>query len=177
MFKFSRTDAGVKHKVHKGISTKNTKKNLGRVCADGYVNFKKNQMMKKIMSLIASFISLSVFFPAQGQNSLLSLTPPGDYGNVHVQRLDGDSLSTAFLIWIKKEVKAHRHAWHSENVYILEGYGVMKLGDKEFEVKAGDHIFIPKNAVHSLKVKSDIPMKVLSVQAPQFNGDDRIMVE
>ena len=41
----------------------------------------------------------------------------------------------------------------------------------------GDIIFIPMNTVHSLKVTSSIPVKVLSVQSPRFDGKDRIFVD
>lgn len=53
----------------------------------------------------------------------------------------------------------------------------MLLGDKTFKVKKGDMIFIPINTVHSLKVTTSIPLKVLSVQSPRFDGKDRIFVD
>jgi mannose-6-phosphate isomerase-like protein (cupin superfamily) len=91
--------------------------------------------------------------------------------------LFGDSLTSSFCIVIKKEVKAHRHQYHSEHVLVLEGEGFMKLDGNSFRVKKGDLIFIPKNAVHSVKTTGKIPLKVVSIQAPLFKGDDRIFVE
>ena len=82
-----------------------------------------------------------------------------------------------FVIFIKKEVKKHKHATHTENVYILDGEGEMLLGDKTFKVKKGDMIFISMNTVHSLKVTSSVPVKVLSVQSPRFDGKDRIFID
>lgn len=99
------------------------------------------------------------------------------YDNVHVRMLNSDSLVSTFSIWIKKEVKAHKHAAHSETIYILEGEGEMKLGSQVFIVKKGDYVFIPKNTVHSVIVTSKIPMKVLSIQAPEFDGSDRIFID
>ena len=74
-------------------------------------------------------------------------------------------------------MKLHKHVEHTENVIILEGEGEMTLGDKKFKVKKGDIVFIPKGTPHSLTVTSAIPVKVLSVQSPFFDGKDRIFIE
>lgn len=66
---------------------------------------------------------------------------------------------------------------HSEHVIVQEGEALMKLGDKEFNIKEGDVIFIPKGTTHSVLVKGKKPLKVISVQAPLFKGDDRVMME
>ncbi len=94
-----------------------------------------------------------------------------------VKPLFSDSLSSSFCILIPNEVKAHQHIYHSEQVYVLEGEGKMKLGDKSFLIKKGDLIFIPKNTVHSVKCNSDKALKVISVQSPYFDGSDRVLVE
>lgn len=96
--------------------------------------------------------------------------------NIYNKQLFGDSLSTSFCIVIKKEVKAHKHHYHSEHVVVVEGEGLMKLNGKSFSIKKGDLVFIPKNAVHSVKRVSKEPLKVLSIQSPRFNGSDRIFV-
>lgn len=97
--------------------------------------------------------------------------------NIYNRFLFGDSLASTFCIVIKKEVKAHKHISHSENVIVLEGEGEMNLGDKQMKIKKGDVIFIPKNTVHSARSKGNVPLKVLSVQAPLFDGKDRIMID
>ena len=97
--------------------------------------------------------------------------------NIYNKPLFGDSLASSFCIIIPKEVKPHKHQYHSEHVQVLEGEGMMKLGDRTFKVTKGDLIFIPKNTVHSVKSTGSFPMKVLSIQAPYFNGSDRILVE
>lgn len=109
--------------------------------------------------------------------SLTELKPSKEYNNVLSQKVAGDSLSTSFVIWIKQEVKAHKHAKHAENIYVLEGTGTMKIAAQTISVKAGDYLFVPCNIIHSLKVTSATPMKVLSIQTPEFLGDDRIIVE
>lgn|SRR3989344_2571165 len=130
--------------------------------------------MKKLFSLLLFIIP----FLAKAQNqSLDTIKAPSNYDNIYSRTVASDSLSSSFVIFIKKEVKKHKHATHTENVYILDGEGEMLLGDKTFKVKKGDMIFIPMNTVHSLKVTSSIPVKVLSVQSPSFDGKDRIFVD
>jgi mannose-6-phosphate isomerase-like protein (cupin superfamily) len=99
------------------------------------------------------------------------------YDNIAVKKLTSDKNSTTFLILIKKEVKLHKHQSHSETIYVIEGTGEMRLGEKKYLIKKGDVLFIPENMPHSVKVTSDIPLKVLSVQAPEFDGTDRILLD
>lgn len=98
-------------------------------------------------------------------------------GATYIAKLFSDSLTSSFCIVIPKEVKAHKHRHHCEQVLVLEGIGSMKLAEKEFIIKKGDLIFIAKNVVHSVKTVGEVPLKVLSIQAPFFDGSDRIFVE
>ena len=139
--------------------------------------------MKKIFFLL--FCAAALFCKAQTSQSLDTVKSYGDYENIYLRKLNSDSLASSFVIFIKNEVKAHKHVTHSEHVYVLDGEGEMMVGDastslsisKKFTVKKGDMIFIPKGTVHSLAVTSKTPMKVLSVQAPMFDGKDRVMIE
>ena len=97
--------------------------------------------------------------------------------NLYNKALFSDSLASSFVIVIKQGVKPHKHLQHSEHVAVLDGEGEMTLGEKKFGIKKGDVIFIPKNTVHAVKTTSKVPLKVLSVQAPHFDGKDRIFIE
>ena len=130
--------------------------------------------MKKLFSLL--LFAVPFFANAQLQ-SLDTIKAPSNFDNIYSRTIASDSLSSSFVIFIKKEVKKHKHATHTENVYILDGEGEMLLGDKIFKVKKGDIIFIPMNTVHSLKVTSSNPVKVLSVQSPHFDWKDRIFAD
>ena len=114
---------------------------------------------------------------AQNFQSLDTINPPASFDNIYSRPIHSDSLSSSVLIFIKKEVKPHKHVFHTEQVYIVEGEGEMVVGEKKMPVKKGDMILIPKGMVHSLSVTSKAPVKVLSVQAPMFDGKDRVMVE
>lgn len=114
---------------------------------------------------------------AQNPNMINTLElEPGNTGLTN-KNLFNDSLCSSFCIIVKNEVKGHKHMKHSEHVIVQSGEGVMRLGEKEFNIKEGDVIFIPKGTVHSVIVKGKKPLKVLSIQAPYFDGSDRVMAE
>lgn len=107
-----------------------------------------------------------------------TIKAPSVYENVYSRALYSDTSNvSSFVIFIKKEVKAHKHLTHAEHVIVLEGNAEMTLNDKTFLIKKGDVIFIPKNSYHSVKTTSKIPLKVLSIQAPYFDGKDRVFKE
>jgi mannose-6-phosphate isomerase-like protein (cupin superfamily) len=131
--------------------------------------------MKQLL-LFAAF-SAAATVSGQGLLNPDTIAINSNFDNIHVKELFSDSLVSSFMIFVKKEVKAHKHLEHSEHVYVLEGEGELLLGEKAINIKPGDLIFIPKNTVHALKVTSEMPMKVISVQAPFFDGTDRVLVE
>ncbi|MBI2269489.1 MAG: cupin domain-containing protein [Bacteroidetes bacterium] len=127
--------------------------------------------------LTFSFALLIVVSNAQSYQSLDTIKAPADFENIYSRPLYTDSLASSFVIFIKKEVKIHKHITHTEHVYILEGDGEMTLGDKKFKIKKGDMVFIPQNTPHSLKTTSKLPVKVVSLQSPMFDGKDRVFIE
>ncbi|MEQ9187618.1 MAG: cupin domain-containing protein [Cryomorphaceae bacterium] len=123
------------------------------------------------------FISTVVLCKGQAFRNLQAAVPSVPYDNIHVQALDNDSLASTYLIWAKHSVKEHFHAYHTEVVYVLSGKGSMTLGDQEKVIQEGDYIFIPAGTHHAVKVLSDEPMKVISLQTPHFDGSDRVFVD
>lgn len=55
--------------------------------------------------------------------------------------------------------------------------GRFLLNTDTFNVKRGDYLFIPKKSIHEVWVDEGEPMRVLSIQSPEFLGDDRIPLE
>lgn len=102
--------------------------------------------------------------------------PEEQFDNIHVRKISDSAEQTTFLIWVKKDVRLHKHAHHTENIYVISGKGEMTIGDEKFVIKKGDFFTIPKGAPHALKVLSSAPVKVLSIQSPQFKGVDRIFI-
>ncbi|MBL7893086.1 MAG: cupin domain-containing protein [Bacteroidia bacterium] len=132
--------------------------------------------MEKFVFTI-SFALLIFVSKGQSFQSLDTIKAPAGFENIYSRPLYADSLASSFVIFIKQEVKAHKHITHTEHVYILEGDGEMTLGYKKFKVKKGDVVFIPKNTPHSLKTTSALPVKVVSLQSPMFDGRDRVFIE
>lgn len=101
-----------------------------------------------------------------------------DFENIYAQKLDSDSNSTSFIIWVKNEVRSHKHKNHSELIYVIEGEAMMMVDGSTFPIKPGDYFRIPANTFHAVKeVTTREPLKVLSVQAPMFLGKDRVLEE
>lgn len=126
--------------------------------------------------LVFFFFSFRIAF-AQTQTDLATIKPKDKFAHILSEPLNSDSNVSSFVIWINDEVKPHQHLSHSEHVMIIEGSGKMLLGDQKIDVHPGDLIFIPEKTVHALKVTGTEPMKVLSIQSPEFDGSDRVPVD
>lgn len=131
--------------------------------------------MKSFLFILISFLSVTVY--SQDLTNINAIKADETYENICIKKLDSDSNSTSFVIWIKKGVKSHKHVEHSELIYVIAGEGVMTINNKSFDIKPGDYFRIPQNTFHSLRVLSNDPVKVLSVQAPEFYGKDRVFEE
>ncbi len=123
------------------------------------------------------FITLFNSVNSQTVTNLDTLKLPVKTENIYNKALFNDSLASSFCIIIKNSVKPHKHQYHSEHVFVVEGEGEMKLGEKNFKIKKGDLVFIPKNTIHSVRTISKEPLKVISILAPIFDGKDRIIIE
>jgi mannose-6-phosphate isomerase-like protein (cupin superfamily) len=102
---------------------------------------------------------------------------PDEVENIHVVKLSSDKNATDLVVFVKKHVPAHLHVNHSETVYVIEGTGVFTMGSEKINIGPGHYVKIPQGVVHSVVTTSKIPLKVLSVQAPEFFGKDRVMVQ
>jgi mannose-6-phosphate isomerase-like protein (cupin superfamily) len=133
-------------------------------------------MMKQVLTILAVFLTMNLY--AQKFEQLEKYQPTEEFENIQVLKIAEDSLQSSFIIWIKKGVKAHYHAEHTENIVVLEGEAMMTIGDDLFMIKQGDYLNIPMGTVHSVtQILSDEPLKVLSIQSPHFDGSDRFFVE
>lgn len=126
------------------------------------------------------FLILALFFfsPAQAERlSLSKITLPADTDNVYVHKIASDANSSDFVIFIKKQVPLHKHLTHTETIFVLEGRGLLQQGEEKIEIGPGDYLRIPENTPHAVTVLSTEPLKVLSVQAPEFSGKDRVFIK
>ena len=131
--------------------------------------------MKFLFILVLVLLSIT-----QAHASKLSITdihPPENLVNIYVEKLSSDQHASDFIVFVKQFVPLHKHLRHTETIYILDGTGLMRLGDEEFVVGPGDFIKVPEGTPHGVKTTSTSPLKALSVQAPEFLGDDRVFLE
>ncbi len=129
--------------------------------------------MKTIISLFFILVSIN-FYSQDLVNKINNRKPSNEYENIYIQKLSSDSLASTFVVWIKKKVKLHKHINHTENVIIQQGSGKFQLNDSIYMVSSGDMITIPKNTWHGVVTTSEVPMKVISIQSPEFLGKDRV---
>lgn len=106
-----------------------------------------------------------------------TINPTETYDNVKVMPVYTDENSSSFMIFVKQKVRRHMHLYHTEVVTVLEGKGEFYLAGETLTIQAGDHIVIPPGTPHGVKTTSKKPLKVLSVQSPEFIGEDRVFVK
>jgi mannose-6-phosphate isomerase-like protein (cupin superfamily) len=70
------------------------------------------------------------------------------------------------------ETLLHKHNQSEEIYHIVVGAGLMTIGQKQFEVTAGDTVCILPGEVHCVKNVADIPLKILCCCSPPYSHED-----
>ena len=102
-------------------------------------------------------------------------TEKGNSG-IQIQKLSETEDVSCFLLCIHEDIKLHKHEIHSEHVMVVKGKAKMILGENEIRIRKGDLIFIPRNTPHSVTLLSK-ELKVISIQAPSYDGKDKVVLE
>jgi mannose-6-phosphate isomerase-like protein (cupin superfamily) len=95
-----------------------------------------------------------------------------DFGAIKVQNILNNTDYEKFSVAKVKIIGEQKFSSNpnSDLVYfVLEGNGKFLIEDKEFCVKKGDLIFIPKNT----KYKDSGKLTLLAVSSPRFDRDKR----
>ena len=116
----------------------------------------------------------SIYHGQENVMKINQIKPSIEFENINVKKISSNPSSSTFAIWIKKKVKVHKHINHTENILIQSGYGQFRLNDSIYSVSTGDLIVVPKNTWHGVIIDSKEPMKVISIQSPEFFGNDRV---
>jgi mannose-6-phosphate isomerase-like protein (cupin superfamily) len=74
------------------------------------------------------------------------------------------------------ETHEHYHGVSEEIYFFTGGSGVMKLGDEEAEVSAGDTVVIPPGTPHGLRNTGAEPLKLLCCCAPAYSHEDTFLI-
>ncbi len=77
---------------------------------------------------------------------------------------------TTSLVRLEPGGEQRVHSHPPEQVYfILEGSGLMTVGNDTQEVRPGDCIFVPSDTPHGLKNQALEPLRYFSAAAPAFD--------
>jgi mannose-6-phosphate isomerase-like protein (cupin superfamily) len=74
------------------------------------------------------------------------------------------------------ETEEHYHGVTEEIYFFTAGSGVMKLGDEETTVAAGDTVVIPPGTPHKLRNTGTDPLKLLCCCAPPYSHEDTFLL-
>ena len=94
---------------------------------------------------------------------------PDIHGNAN------QSLAEA-LVPAGDETLLHRHNQAEEIYHIVEGSGLMTVGNDKFNVAAGDTVCIKPGKVHCIKNTGGIPLKILCCCSPPYSHEDTEMI-
>jgi mannose-6-phosphate isomerase-like protein (cupin superfamily) len=102
------------------------------------------------------------------------------YGTVFELAGPATGLATMGVAWAEVDVGATSPAaWHhrtEESYFIIEGRGVMRLGDEIFSVAAGDVVSIRPGVIHNIENSGAAPLRMVVVTAPPYDEADDIEV-
>jgi mannose-6-phosphate isomerase-like protein (cupin superfamily) len=77
---------------------------------------------------------------------------------------------------VGSETFTHTHIKTEEIYHITQGTGIMFLGDKRFDLKAGDTILIPPGTIHCIRNIGETELKVLCCCSPPYSHDDTMIL-
>lgn len=98
------------------------------------------------------------------------------YEVVGVRPTGTRDLSIALAI-VRPGEATRRHVHDFTEAYIfIDGEGLMRLGEEEFEVKPGDCVLIPRGAPHSVEARGDRPLRFYCICAPAFTEEGTRLV-
>lgn len=75
-----------------------------------------------------------------------------------------------------KATRLHRHLQTEELYHILEGKGLMRLGQEEFSVVPGDTVCIPPGTPHCIAAEGG-PLRLLCCCTPAYSHEDTELLD
>ena len=74
------------------------------------------------------------------------------------------------------ETFMHKHIKTEEIYHILQGSGLMFLGDKQFDVIVCDTVLILPGTLHRIRNSSEVDLKILCCCSPTYSHDDTMIM-
>jgi len=104
-------------------------------------------------------------FPTKDGSDVRELMHPRSHGCMN------QSLAEA-TVAPRSRTALHRHHTTEELYHIVAGSGLMTLGSREFEVRAGDTICIAPGTPHRIANAGSDPLRLLCCCSPAYRDDD-----
>ncbi|MBT8489459.1 MAG: cupin domain-containing protein [Deltaproteobacteria bacterium] len=116
------------------------------------------------MTMKTQYADITPFVTKDG-SLVRELMHPAVHGNME------QSLAEA-IVPVGVSTLLHRHLKSEELYHVIEGTGVMYLGDRQFSISARDTVYIPRGTPHKIKNSGSIPLKILCCCYPAYSHDD-----
>ena len=107
------------------------------------------------------------------------MTEPRPYTEFTLQDVHDEGAEGACIRWVITEADGssnyalrvielspgghtpHHNHWFEHQNYVIEGQGSVTVGEKSFDIKTGDVIFVPGDVQHQYRNTGDTPLKFL----------------
>ena len=135
---------------------------------DALLISKKNKT-SKVKTIVEKLIKNEVF---EALENNFELRPWGKFENI---------LETSFYkikkltISPKSRLSLQFHKFRSEHWFVIEGTATITLNKKEYKLKKGNSIDIPRKAVHQINNKSSKELIIIEIQLGNYFGEDDII--
>ena len=107
---------------------------------------------------------------------ILATNPLGENEEFKVTPLYENPRSKHVLVQVRDREPAHVHTDSDITVWLLRGSGVMHIAGKEYAVKTGDVIHVPRDVVHHYVNQGPETGAALVVYSPAPGPDDRVLI-
>lgn len=107
----------------------------------------------------------AVAYMTKDGSEIRELMHPAVHGNVQ------QSLAEARVL-PGVRTTPHRHHATEELYHVIDGEGLMELGEQMFEVKVGDTVCIPPGTRHCITATGGRPLRFLCCCSPAYRHED-----
>lgn len=89
-----------------------------------------------------------------------------------------NALSTVKLLTINpgESISLQYHHNRSEYWYVVDGYPIVRLRDKDYFASPGEEFFIARTEMHRITAQVDL-VRILEISLGEFDEDDIVRVE
>jgi len=110
-------------------------------------------------------------------DALLAANRLNDGENIKAVSLHRGERSATMLVQVREREPNHYHADSDITVFMITGNGVLRAGEQEFDMLAGDIALVPRGMPHYFVNRGATPAAAVVVFAPPPGPKDRIVIQ